>query len=66
LSCPRRSKSSKKDFGGLILARRRRRADGKRRAGHLQALRLAGGIDHDGRNTKPILGNRKMKRRQGL
>jgi hypothetical protein len=39
----------KEGFGGLILARRGRRPDGKRRTGNLKALRLGGGIDHDGR-----------------
>jgi hypothetical protein len=32
LSRPRRSRSSKKGFGGLFLTRRTRRPDGKRRA----------------------------------
>src|SRR5215467_14304398 len=50
-------------FGGLILARRGRRPDGKRRASSLQALRLGRGIDDDGRNTKAILGHRKLQPR---
>src|SRR5262245_2172081 len=47
-------------LGGLILARRRRRPDGKRRAGNLKALGLSGGIDHDGRDAEAILGHRKL------
>src|SRR5262249_59836297 len=50
-------------LGGLILARRGRRPDGKRRAGSLQALRLGGGIDHDGRNTEAVLGHGKLQLR---
>src|SRR5437764_2097472 len=45
-------------LGGLILARRGRRSDGKRRTGNLEALRLGGGIDHDGRDPEPILRDR--------
>src|SRR5262249_32455566 len=48
------------------MARRRRWPDGKRRAGNLKALRLGGGIDHDGRNTKAIFGDRKLQRWQRL
>src|SRR5262245_48530973 len=51
-------------FGRLILARRGRWPDGKRRAGNLKALGLSGGIDHDGRNTEAILGHRKLQPRQ--
>src|SRR5262249_62157359 len=36
----------KERLGRLILARRRRRSDGKRRAGNLKALRLGGGRAH--------------------
>src|SRR6516164_4668711 len=48
----------------LILACRRRRPDGKRRAGNLKALGLGGGIDHDGRDTEAVLGHRKLQPRQ--
>src|SRR5262249_61824035 len=50
-------------FGGLILARRGRRPDGKRCASSLQALRLCRGIDHNGRNTEAVLGHRKLQPR---
>jgi hypothetical protein len=50
-------------LGGLILARRGRRPDGKRRAGNLKALGLGGGIDHYGRDTEAILGHRKLQPR---
>src|SRR5262249_35079334 len=51
-------------LGGLIMARRGRRPDGKRRAGNLKALGFGGGIDHDGRDTEAILGHRKLQPRQ--
>src|SRR6266481_2977440 len=56
----------KEGLGRLILARRGRRPDGKRRAGNLKALGLSGGIDHDGRNTEAIFGDRKLQRWQRL
>ena len=45
-------------LGCLILARRGRRPDGKRRARNLKALGLGGSIDHNGRDTEAILGHR--------
>src|SRR6266446_9051462 len=56
----------KEGLGRLILARRGRWPDGKRRAGNLKALGLGGGIDHDGRDAEAILGHGKLQRRQRL